>query len=39
VNTEQASKDPTWMPPRHNNGEGRRRRRSEREVQASRPPG
>ena len=30
---------PSWMPTRHNNGEGRWRRRSERDVQAPRPPG
>jgi hypothetical protein len=39
VNIEQASKQPMWKPTRHNNGEGRSRRRSERDVQPVIPPG
>src|SRR3712207_8884151 len=39
VNTEQASKESMWEPTRHTNGEGRRRRRSERDLQPAIPPG
>ena len=39
VNIEQASKSSMWKPTRHNNEEGRRRGRSEREAQSAVPPG
>ncbi len=39
VNIEQASKQPMWEPTRPNNGEGRRRRSSERDTQPAIPPG